>query len=578
MRSRIIALAVLWAACCGSAGALSIAIDQSFGDQGLVVFPAEAGQRYSLSAISTLRDGGVAVVYTDYDSVFISRLSYDGRFDSRFGVNGTVRVLVRELWFLPDKLMEDSSGRLIAIRGHLDGVLMARFNSDGRLDASFGTGGVGSISSPSAGAATCPGAIRVQEVHEQSDGRILVFGTRSASSEYILNYQWHCIFASRIDATGAADQTFGTAGVTQTPVLGMARLSGAKIRADGSLELSGVAKTVTHPGVHWEYPWQAAILHLDSEGKPIPAESPQLSFALPGDVATLRGGIVMQNRQSIFPAHTADQVTIRAFGPDGAQDVTFGGSGLVEIASAPTGFYPSYARMADGGLVAIGSADGSLESELLICVWRYSGRPIEGMPSNCSAIALGGIVTYENPDYYLSPGDALYYAGNRSAAGFASQLVLFRIDLSSPIVEFYHSGLKHYFMTPDGFEADALDRGGAGGGWSRTGVSFYAGGPSPMCRFYGTPGIGPNSHFYTADAAECAGVKRDRGWLYEGLAFSATTAPGGRCRSGLRPIHRLYNNRAEVNDSNHRHIADFGLVPSMQAQGWIYEGVAFCAR
>ena len=159
------------------------------------------------------------------------------------------------------------------------------------------------------------------------------------------------------------------------------------------------------------------------------------------------------------------------------------------------------------------------------------------------------------------------------------------VEPTGNAVEWFHPALGHYFFTSGPEEIAGIDAGGAGGGWVRTGGQFGtflgpndAPGIVPVCRFYGTPGIGPNSHFYTPDPAECAGVKRDRGWLYEGLAFSATQAPGGRCRSGLRPIHRMYNNRAAANDSNHRHIADLGLVPSMQAQGWMYEGVAFCAR
>jgi exodeoxyribonuclease-5 len=44
---------------------------------------------------------------------------------------------------------------------------------------------------------------------------------------------------------------------------------------------------------------------------------------------------------------------------------------------------------------------------------------------------------------------------------------------------------------------------------------------------------------------------------------------------GMNKTRRLYNNRA---DPNHRYVVDLSLAPAMVAQGWILEGVAFCAK
>jgi serine protease len=150
--------------------------------------------------------------------------------------------------------------------------------------------------------------------------------------------------------------------------------------------------------------------------------------------------------------------------------------------------------------------------------------------------------------------------------------------------EFYNSSLRHYFITGSEIEATDIDQGAAGPGWSRTGQTFYAyplnselAGLSPVCRFYGTPGVGPNSHFYTASAEECAAVKTDPGWFYEGIAFRIAAAPGGTCASGSIPVYRVYNGRWRENDSGHRYLTDLALYAQMQAQGWNGEGVVFCA-
>src|SRR5438094_9976948 len=67
-------------------------------------------------------------------------------------------------------------------------------------------------------------------------------------------------------------------------------------------------------------------------------------------------------------------------------------------------------------------------------------------------------------------------------------------SLAADVVEFYNSTLDNYFITADPTEAAAVDAGAAGPGWSRTGFNFSSGGPTAVCRFYGSVTPGPNSH------------------------------------------------------------------------------------
>ena len=97
-----------------------------------------------------------------------------------------------------------------------------------------------------------------------------------------------------------------------------------------------------------------------------------------------------------------------------------------------------------------------------------------------------------------------------------------------------------------------------------------------MCRFYGTPGKGPNSHFYTIDVGECAAVKNDPGWTYEGIAFHAHAPSADACAAGEQPVRRVYNNRFAQNDSNHRYLTDDAEYARMRALGWLGEGLVFC--
>jgi serine protease len=100
----------------------------------------------------------------------------------------------------------------------------------------------------------------------------------------------------------------------------------------------------------------------------------------------------------------------------------------------------------------------------------------------------------------------------------------------------------------------------------------------PACRFYGTPGIGPNSHFFTISADECAFVRNnDPGWTFEGLAFRADPATDVNfCPSDRVPVIRMYNNH-KGGQSNHRYLTSHSEIARMLEQGWILEGPVFCS-
>jgi hypothetical protein len=150
------------------------------------------------------------------------------------------------------------------------------------------------------------------------------------------------------------------------------------------------------------------------------------------------------------------------------------------------------------------------------------------------------------------------------------------------VTEFYNVNLGHYFMTPYMSEADNIIlNGSAGPGWLRTHLNFdaWADGAAtgtPVCRFYGTPGRGPNSHFFTADPAECAAVKLDPGWTFEGLTMRVVQPAAGVCAADTIPVFRVYNDGFAQNNSNHRYMTSRMVRDEMIAMGWRDEGTVFC--
>ncbi|CAG0992195.1 hypothetical protein BURK1_02330 [Burkholderiales bacterium] len=158
-------------------------------------------------------------------------------------------------------------------------------------------------------------------------------------------------------------------------------------------------------------------------------------------------------------------------------------------------------------------------------------------------------------------------------------------------IEFHRASADHSFVSSDAAEIAALDA-GVFAGWTRTGESFGvepAGTRSgaqrtPVCRFYGRPEAGLDSHFFSASPAECRQVIDRYGadWQLESpevFVVALPDAASGACPTGTVPLYRVFNGRR---DANHRYTVSPALRARMVAAGGIAEGygpdaVAMCA-
>jgi uncharacterized repeat protein (TIGR02543 family) len=198
------------------------------------------------------------------------------------------------------------------------------------------------------------------------------------------------------------------------------------------------------------------------------------------------------------------------------------------------------------------------------------------------------------------PGELRVSAGNVVAGcqhlgvtSVAVQGPAFDWPATVPVVEFYNAALDHYFITANPGEMAKLDD-GTFKGWQRTQQSFKAFPPESwalaaglarvVCRFYGNPAAGLDSHFYSATKDECDDVKRKfpDSWIFESADVFQAVVPDrltGECPDGTIPVYRLFNQRA---DANHRYTTDLAIRAQMIAKGYVPEGygplgVALCA-
>ena len=161
------------------------------------------------------------------------------------------------------------------------------------------------------------------------------------------------------------------------------------------------------------------------------------------------------------------------------------------------------------------------------------------------------------------------------------------------VVEYFNAPRNHYFQTSDPVEIAALDT-GYYSGWARTGQSYrvYSGdvaqqssAVAPVCRYYGKPEAGLDTHFFSGFVFECSIVPIlwPNQWILESGNAYAAALPAendGACPSGPIPIYRLFNNKSDV---NHRYTKSLVIREQMLQQGWIAEGygsigIALCAE
>jgi len=138
--------------------------------------------------------------------VVIGHALADGRPDPSPGA--PVFVTAADVPFRPILVQIQSDGRVVTIDDGNEGNMhLARFNGDGSLDPSFGSGGIVTITRPW-GFGSGFGALAIQQ-----DGRILIAGTAPNPFAYDGDF-----FVARLRPDGTLDDGFGVGGFVMTDV------------------------------------------------------------------------------------------------------------------------------------------------------------------------------------------------------------------------------------------------------------------------------------------------------------------------------------------------------------------------
>ncbi len=351
----------------GSEGKVSTSFDLIAGD---VAFSrsVSAGQVFLQSDGKLL--AAVALNYGEsFYNVALVRYNIDGSLDSTFGKGGLLDIFNVPAELTSFALQPDGKILMVGTAYRDDGdpftkeadIAIARYNSDGSLDTSFGNGG--KVSSDFGQYETA------NKVVLQADGKILVGGW----SGFAWMFGRAGNFAVwRYNPDGSLDTSFGTGGISTTDFTGWNDdLSSLILQPDGKILAAGTTSSITGDVVFPDSDNNFALVRYNPDG------SIDRSFGVNGKVISNfgkfenlaeialqpDGKIIAVGRgndlasDAIYDSSTEDvnDFIVARYNPDGSLDTTFGDLGKILVDGGSKYDSASHVLLQDSSLTLIGS-------------------------------------------------------------------------------------------------------------------------------------------------------------------------------------------------------------------------------
>lgn len=221
-------------------------LDSSFGTSGVVVTDPDSSEALAYS-IAMQSDGKVLIggikFGVSYNQFALNRYNTNGNLDNTFGGDGKTEVLIGEPYqavtfgqaYEPTifSLLVQDDGKIVAVgQTDVDSIevfALCRFNADGSLDNSFGTGGMVTTDIGN-------GSDIAYEAFLQPDGKILVAGVSTDNS-------LEAFALARYNSDGSLDNSFGVNGITTIIFTGFGNTGGGAyavtMQADNKIVAAG---------------------------------------------------------------------------------------------------------------------------------------------------------------------------------------------------------------------------------------------------------------------------------------------------------------------------------------------------
>ena len=384
----------------------------------------------------------------------LARFNANGSLDTNFGNGGVITTDFAGLGDGNRDVELQPDGKIVTVgfagRDNRNGTsqfdfALARFNANGSLDTSFGSGG--KIIADFANGTDSASSVKVQ-----ADGKIVVAGTTtSASGGLNRNFA-----LARFNANGNLDTTFGTGGKVTTDFFGDTDMAGdLALQSDGKIVLAGGAKPADSAS-------DFALARYNANG------SLDTTFGNGGKVTTDFDGfpdfinhIALQANGKIVAVGNANKAmsidaALARYNANGSLDTDFGSGGKVIAQFAGDSDGNGVALQPDGKIVLAGGAQSNSGGSLLFALARYVNRDAQAAAPTVRDINLtipgDSYVAFDVSDF-----DAAFSGGTLQKIKITSLPAKGRLEVNGKAVtvgqEIVRDDIRNdnFFYFPDGF-------------------------------------------------------------------------------------------------------------------------------
>jgi uncharacterized delta-60 repeat protein len=312
-------------------------LDPTFGIGGMVTTDINRSTDIA-NAVAVQADGKLVVVgqtykhndYTTEDFV-VARYNTDGTLDNTFGSGGRVRTDFPGLAAVPSSVIIQPDGKIVVAGGAFPLFTFAgnfelvRYNPNGSLDTSFGNNGIVTTTFPEGSYASA--------VALQSDGKIVAAGTIFV--DFIPGEPSNTDLAlARYNQDGTPDATFGNGGQVTTDFVGMEDDAfSVLIQPDGKIVAVGSAND---PATYYNF---AAVRYLSNGtidttfgvGGKVSTDFGARGFDRAHSAALQADGSIVAAGFAISANGISQNFAVARYTSSGVLDTTFSRDGITQI-------------------------------------------------------------------------------------------------------------------------------------------------------------------------------------------------------------------------------------------------------
>ena len=371
-------------------------LDPSFGNGGKVITDinglSNVARSIAIQSDGKIILGGLARTSASTPVKFaLARYNLDGSLDTTFGTGGIVLTgFINSSGDQIFKIVIQPDGKIITIGGTSDVNInfrfaIARYNSNGSLDTSFGNGGQ---------VVTVNNFIGIDGAL-QADGKLVVLG-----SSILVRY----------NVNGSIDTTFGNGGTVSITGFEFSGTHGLKIQSDGKIIVAGRALgTNSTP----------AVVRLNANGSldssfgnggvalaPSGITNRLESVAILPDGKIIGGGSLSDGSNTGFG--------LIKFNADGSVDTSFGNGGITIIPVGSGSARGGLAIQANGKIVLTGYASNGTDNDFALVRFNANGS-LDTSFGNAGKV----LTPFNNGSSDIANDTALQNDGKIVLAGFA---------------------------------------------------------------------------------------------------------------------------------------------------------------